>query len=135
LQATHQAILIWSLSSDLSPFWLLSLLAWIIRDGDLRPSAKQRSGHSKNSWRKELSIAVLLSKEFLRMLFVSILIGAPLSYFVNNMWLQKLPNRVEFGFGTVFLGTLILLVLGLITIGSQTLRASRSNPVDALKVE
>ena len=84
---------------------------------------------------EDFSIALLLSKGFLRMLGVSILIGAPLSYFINNLWLQKFPNRVEFGWGTVFLGTVVLLVLGLITIGSQTLRASKNNPVDALKME
>ena len=81
------------------------------------------------------SIALLLSKEFLKMLAISICIAAPLSYFVNNFWLQMFPNRVEFGIGTVFLGVLILMVLGLITIGSQTIRASKRNPVDALKTE
>ena len=81
------------------------------------------------------SIALLLSKGFLRMLLVSVLIGAPLSYFINNLWLQRFPTRVEFGLGTVLSGTAILLVLGLITIGSQTIRASKRNPVDALKME
>ncbi|MBA4055398.1 MAG: hypothetical protein C0490_11850, partial [Marivirga sp.] len=83
----------------------------------------------------ELSIALLLSKEFLKILLISIGIGAPLSYFINNFWLQLLPNRVEFGFGTVFLGTIVLLVLGLVTIGSQTFTASKKNPVDSLKAE
>lgn len=84
---------------------------------------------------KNLNIAFLLSKEFLDVLLVAILIGVPLSYFINNAWLQNLPNRVVFGFGTVLLGTIILLFLGLITIGSQTLRAVRSNPVEALRYE
>jgi len=80
-------------------------------------------------------IVLLLSKDFLKMLMISILIAAPLSYFVNNAWLQNFPNRVEFGFGTVFLGSVILLMLGLITIGSQTLKAAGSNPVDSLRME
>lgn len=83
----------------------------------------------------ERSIAFLLSREFLKMLALSIGIGAPLSYFVNNLWLQILPNRVEFGFGTVFLSTVILLLLGLLTIGSQTWRASKNNPIDSLRAE
>lgn len=81
------------------------------------------------------TIALLLSRGFLRMLLISILIAAPLSYFVNNLWLQHFPNRVEFGFGTVLLGSCILLILGLLTIGSQTIRASKGNPVDALRME
>ncbi|SDK02171.1 putative ABC transport system permease protein [Catalinimonas alkaloidigena] len=80
-------------------------------------------------------LALLLSKGFLAILALSVLIGAPLSYFLNNLWLQSFPNRVEFGPGTVFLGSLVLLVLGLLTIGSQTLRAARQNPVNTLKSE
>jgi putative ABC transport system permease protein len=80
------------------------------------------------------SIVFLLSKEFLRILAVAILIAAPSSYILNNLWLRKFPNRVDFGVGTICLGILILLALGLITIGSQTIRASRQNPVDALKI-
>ncbi|MEY4930332.1 MAG: hypothetical protein RI909_1056, partial [Bacteroidota bacterium] len=81
------------------------------------------------------SIAYMLSKEFIHVLIISVLIGAPLSFVVNNLWLQTLANRVEFGFGTVFLGTFVLLLLGFITIGSLAIRASKSNPVDALKME
>jgi putative ABC transport system permease protein len=83
----------------------------------------------------DFSIAILLSKEFLRMLIISIIIAAPLSYFLNNLWLQKFPNRVEFGFGTVFIGVVIIVLLGTITIGSQTLRAAKRNPVDSLRMD
>lgn len=81
------------------------------------------------------NIAYLLSKEFLKMLFVAIVIGAPLSYFFSNMWLQTLPNRVEFGFVTVLISTFILLLFGLLTIVSQTWRAARRNPVESLKID
>lgn len=83
----------------------------------------------------EATIVLLLSKDFLKILLISIFIAAPLSYFANNAWLQNFPNRVEFGFGTVFLGSVILLLLGLFTIGSQTLKAAGSNPVDSLRME
>ena len=83
----------------------------------------------------EHSIVFILSKSFLKLLAISILIAAPLSYFINRMWLDELPNRVEFGIETVMLGSLLMLGLGLITIGSQTLRAARQNPVDSLKDE
>jgi putative ABC transport system permease protein len=79
-------------------------------------------------------IVYLLSKEFIRILVISILIAAPSSYILNNLWLRKFPNRVDFGFGTILLGVMILLALGLLAIGSQTIRASRRNPVDALKI-
>lgn len=81
------------------------------------------------------AIAWLLSKGFLKMLALSICIGAPFSYIVNNFWLQHFPNRVDFGIGTVMLGTFILVALGLLTIGSQTWRASKQNPADTLRMD
>jgi putative ABC transport system permease protein len=79
--------------------------------------------------------ALLLSREFLNILAIAICIAAPLSYLLNDMWLRKFPNRVEFGWGTVALGTLVVLLLGLITVGSQTVRASRRNPVASLRAD
>jgi putative ABC transport system permease protein len=79
--------------------------------------------------------ALLLSREFIHILLIAIAIAAPLSYLLNTLWLRKFPNRVEFGWGTVLLGTGIVLVLGLMTIASQTIRASRLNPVESLRSE
>ncbi|MCW5911666.1 MAG: ABC transporter permease [Cyclobacteriaceae bacterium] len=80
-------------------------------------------------------IVLLLSKGFLKTLIISVLIGAPVSYLINNLWLQNFPNRVSFGVGTVLLGTLIILALGMITVCSQTLRIAYRNPVDSLRSE
>lgn len=82
-----------------------------------------------------LGNVLLLSREFLVVLSVAIAIAAPLSYLANEFWLRRFPNRVGLGFGTVLLGVAVVLVLGLLTIGSQTVRASRRNPVESLKVE
>ena len=81
------------------------------------------------------SIALLLSKEFVLVLFISICIGAPLSYFVNNIWLQVFRNRAPFTIDIVVDAVFILFALGLMVIGSQSIRASRVNPVESLKVE
>ena len=83
----------------------------------------------------EFTIAFLLSKSFIKLLLISIVIASPLVYFINNMWLQNFSNRIDYGFGTIFLGSLTMLILGIITIGSQTLRASRANPADTLRME
>jgi putative ABC transport system permease protein len=83
----------------------------------------------------EWGLVKLLSRDYSILLIISIVIGAPLSYFANNLWLQTLTNRVEFGWGTLLLGILILSALGIITIGSQTFRASKRNPVESLKSE
>ena len=82
-----------------------------------------------------LNITILLSKGFLQMLVIAISIGAPLTYFGNQLWLENFPNRVEFGAGTVLLGSSVLLLLGALTIISQTVRVSRAKVVDTLKME
>lgn len=80
-------------------------------------------------------ITLLLSKSFLKVLGIAVLIGAPMSYFINNFWLEFIPNRVEFGAGTIVMSIIVLMTLGLITIGSQTIKASLTKPIDTLKEE
>ncbi len=137
LQATHHGIF-----DVVSILGFISILAIIIAClgllGMATYTAERKTkevGIRKILGARDWSIALLLSKGFLKMLLISIVIGAPLSYFVNNLWLQEFPNRVEFGWTTVLIGMSVLLVLGILTIGSQTLRASKSNPVDSLKMD
>ena len=80
-------------------------------------------------------IVYLLSKGFLKLLVISILIATPLAYFLNNLWLEQIAYRVSIDFIVIESGVLILLVLGTLTIGSQTFRASLSKPVDNLRNE
>jgi putative ABC transport system permease protein len=82
-----------------------------------------------------VSNVLLLSREFVGVLVVAVAIAAPLSYFLNTMWLRNFPNRVEFGWGTVLTGVAIVMGLGLVTIGSQTITASRRNPVEGLRAD
>ncbi len=83
----------------------------------------------------EVGLVFLLSKEFLIILSISVAIAAPASYFLNNLWLQFLVFRIDIGFGTIFLGSTLLLLLGLISIGPQTFKVSNENPVDSLRIE
>lgn len=83
----------------------------------------------------EYTITLLLSKGFMKMLFISIIIASPLVYFFNDLWLQNFANKINYGFGTIFTGSMIMLILGILTIGSQTWSASKSNPVDTLRNE
>jgi len=77
----------------------------------------------------------LLSKGFLKIIGVSILIAVPAAYFVNNLWLELMAYHTSVDAGVILLGVLVLLIFALLTIGSQTLRATFINPVDNLKNE
>lgn len=82
-----------------------------------------------------LTLNYLLSKEFLKMILISILIAAPASYFFNKFWLEYMIVRADFGIGTLILGSLIVTVLALLTVVPQSIRIARKNPVDTLKID
>ena len=80
-------------------------------------------------------LVALLSKGFLKLLTISIILGIPASWFINNLWLEVMAYRTDVTLAMILLGVMILITLGGITIGSQTLRAAFANPVDNLKNE
>jgi len=82
-----------------------------------------------------LSVTYLVSKGYLNLILISILIGIPVAYFGNNFWLQKLPYRVAFGFGTLFMCSIFILLLSLLIIVSLSLKAANTNPARSLRYE
>lgn len=80
-------------------------------------------------------IVRLLSAGFMKLILLAVLIGTPLAWLLNNQWLQMLAYRTSVDGGVIVLSCGILVVLGIITIGSQTIRAAFTNPVDNLRNE
>jgi putative ABC transport system permease protein len=83
----------------------------------------------------ELSLNFMLSKEFAVMLVLAILIAAPLAFILNNFWLNFMVVRQELSLNTIFWGSFVLFILGIITIVPQTYRIAKRNPVESLKTE
>lgn len=77
----------------------------------------------------------LLSRGFIKLLFVSGFIAVPIGYIVGYLFLQGFPDRVGFNIWSVLPCFVMLLVVGLFTIVSQTHRAAIANPVDSLRDE
>lgn len=82
-----------------------------------------------------LSLVMLLSKGFLGILLISVIIGIPLVWFVNNLWLELIAYHTTVSPGVIAISVLLLMLFGVITVGSQTLRATFVKPVDNLKSE
>ena len=80
-------------------------------------------------------LVFLLSKGFLHLWLLSVIIALPLAYFGNNLWLQNFANRITLGPGIFVIGTALMLGLGLLVVVSQTLRTAIRNPVDSLRDE
>ncbi len=83
----------------------------------------------------EWTLNYMLSKEFILMLGLAIIIAAPLAFLLNSYWLNFMVVRDELTVTTILLGSAILLLLGLLTIIPQTFKIAKSNPVKILRTE
>ncbi|MDP4284480.1 MAG: ABC transporter permease [Bacteroidota bacterium] len=83
----------------------------------------------------EWNLNFMLSKEFLMMLGLAIIIAAPLAFLLNNYWLNFMVVRDKLTVWTLLFGSFILLVLGLLAIVPQTFKIAKSNPVESLRSE
>ena len=82
------------------------------------------------------SLVLLLSRGFIAMLTVSALIALPITcLFFDNLVLTHFPFHDPIGVTELFGGLLAVLAIAFIMIGSQTIRAARSNPAEILKSE
>jgi putative ABC transport system permease protein len=79
------------------------------------------------------SLIYILSKGYISILALALMISVPLAYYMNTFWLQNLAVHVSVDVWTILAGVAILAFFGLFTIGSQTIQATRVNPVDNLK--
>jgi putative ABC transport system permease protein len=77
----------------------------------------------------------LLSRDFLKLIVISLFVAMPLAYFLGNVWLGTYPYRVSWSADIFIFASLFLLALGWLTILTQAIKASRLNPVDALRYE
>jgi putative ABC transport system permease protein len=82
------------------------------------------------------SLVYLLSRGFLFLLAISALIALPLTYiFFENVVLTNFPYHTPVQIAELFAGLLAVLVIAFIMIGTQTMKAARSNPAEVLKSE
>lgn len=80
-------------------------------------------------------LVYLLSKGFLKLLGIAILVSVPFSWFVNNLWMDFIAYRVGIGADVILFAVIAVSTLGILVIGSQTIKAANSNPADILRDE
>ncbi|MFC2167418.1 ABC transporter permease [Acidobacteriota bacterium] len=80
-------------------------------------------------------IIFILCREFTKWVVFANIFAWPVAYFVMHNWLQKFPYRISIGFGIFFLSGFVTLLIALLTVSYQSIRAALSNPVVSLKYE
>ncbi len=81
------------------------------------------------------SVVRLLSKEFLTLVIVSLLIASPLAYFGMNRWLQDFTYRIEIHWAVFALAGLVAVGVAFLTVSFQSVKAALANPVKSLRSE
>ena len=77
----------------------------------------------------------MLNKEFILWIIIANLIAWPIAFFAVDKWLQDFAYRISIGIEAFIISALITICIALLTVSYQSMKAARSNPVDALKYE
>jgi len=82
-----------------------------------------------------VNIVGLLSKDFIKLVFISFVIAAPLSWYFMYKWLQEFAYRIPIGWWVFILAGFIALAIALLTVSFQAIKAAVTNPVNSLRTE
>ena len=81
------------------------------------------------------SIVSILSTDFLKLIFISLIISIPLAWTATNRWLQNYPYRITLNWWLFASAGLLVILIALFTISFQAIRAAIANPVKSLRTE
>jgi putative ABC transport system permease protein len=80
-------------------------------------------------------ITTLLSTEFVQLVGISLLIAAPIAWWAMTKWLEKFDYHVKIEWWVFVMAGVLALVIALLTVSSQAIKAAWTNPVKSLRSE
>lgn len=92
-------------------------------------------GIRKVNGARSFEVFFLLSKEYLILVLISILIACPIAWYAMNKWLHNYAYRTTLNPWVFAEVGLIVMIIALLTVGLQSYKATRKNPVEALRYE
>jgi putative ABC transport system permease protein len=108
---------------------LFGLAAFTVQKRQKEISIRKVVGASANH------IALLLSKEFLKLVLVSLLLAFPIAWWVMGSWLRGFAYRVHLGAGVFLITGFSVLFITIITVGTQALKSAYANPAKSIRAE
>jgi len=80
-------------------------------------------------------VTLMLSKEFTKWVLIANVFAWPIAYFTMNRWLQNFAYRITIGVDVFILSAVLALIIAVVTVSYQAVKAARSNPVESLRYE
>jgi putative ABC transport system permease protein len=77
----------------------------------------------------------LLTKDFLKLVFIALVLAIPIAWWAMNKWLLDFAYRIHIQWWVFIAAAVIALIIALVTISSQAIKAAISNPVKNLRIE
>lgn len=81
------------------------------------------------------NILTLVSRDYVMLMGVAILLATPLTWWMMNNWLNGFANRIAIAWWIFAIPSLMVIVIALLTVSIHTLKAATTNPVDSLRYE
>ena len=80
-------------------------------------------------------ITGLLSKDFLKLVFVSCIVAFPIAWKMMSNWLQDYQYRIEINWWIFLIAGIVAILIALLTVSFQAIKAAVANPVKSLRTE
>ncbi len=81
------------------------------------------------------TIVTMLSRDFIKLIIIALLIAVPIGYYAMQTWLQDFAYRTDISFGVFVVAGASTLIITLLTVSFQAIKAAIANPVDSLRNE
>ena len=81
------------------------------------------------------NIVALLSKDFVKLVILGFIIAIPIAWYAMSLWLADFAYRIEIGAGIFLLAGGVAILIALLTVSWQSIKAAVANPVESLRSE
>lgn len=113
----------------LSSLGLLGLISFLAEQKSKEIGIRKVLGASVTN------IIQLLSKEFVQLILIALVIGIPLAWWLLQQWLDDFAYATAIDISTILIAIIVLCLVALLTVGYQSVRAATGNPVEVLRNE
>jgi putative ABC transport system permease protein len=80
-------------------------------------------------------IFTMLSKDFLKLAFIAVIVASPVAYYFMNRWLENFAYRINISWLVFLMAGMFSITIVLITVGFQAIKAAIANPMKSLRTE